>query len=204
MNIQLARDAISEFLITRVRIDSLDIDYPDQLYSSSNNQIIPANVLLKLPIQSLTQIKSSTNSIKTTALCPYRLTYRFPSDMPYHDLPMKALEGMLEYINIIILLGNIDPAIESVIPARIEDSLTVEKASELQSDWLVHINFAFNIAFTNTTLPDISDLQPGDFFDFGNPPTIQEITIKVNRAKAGFNNLDSATFTEDSEIIINK
>ncbi|MEA5625313.1 hypothetical protein [Nostoc sp. UHCC 0251] len=204
MNIQIARDLVDEFLITIIKIDVFDLDKPKELYKYAGDNRFPTNTAVRWPVQNLIHTKQNLNSVKTTARLPYVLSFRFPGQMPYHELPLKALEGMISHIHLYSLLLPPDPRIESFIPVDLEDSVTVGRVEAAKSDWLCHLNFAFDIKFTTTTAPDISGLQSPDYFQFNNPPTLQEIKIRTYRAKPDFTVEEVDTYIEDSEVIIQK
>lgn len=203
MNIQIVRQKIREFLTVRVAIYQWDLDYPDTYYFEVNNQSYPANTAIELPVQNVVHIREGQNLIKTQARFPYTLTYLFPGQMAFHELPLSAFEGMLSTIHIYSLLQSPDPDITFFQPAEIEDSINVVRTEDQNSDWLIYLNFAFDATFRTTELPDISDLQPPGYFDTDNPPSLQELQIRVNRAKPNFKPVDNSTYIEDSTILIN-
>ncbi|MEH1966753.1 hypothetical protein [Nostoc sp.] len=204
MNIQIARDLVDEFLVTIIKIDAFDLDEPKQLYKYQGDNLLPTNTAIRLPVQNLIHTKQNLNSVKTTARLPYRLSFRFPAEMPFHDLPIRALEGMVAHIHLYAILLGPDPAIELFTPVDVEDSVTAERVNGVKSDWLCHLNFSFDIKFNTTIVPDISDLQSPDYFQFENPPTLQEIKIRTYRAKPAFSVEEVDTYVEDSEVIIQK
>jgi hypothetical protein len=204
MNIQTIRQKIREFLTTRIAIYKWDLDEPDVLYFEIGSQGYPANTAIELPVMNLFHTKgASSNSIETSARFPYRLTYIFPGDVPVSSLPLKALEGVLSAIHIYSVLQTPDSDIKSFNPVEEEDSVTIGRVGTSEDNWLIQLNFSFETTFITTEFPDLSDLQPSDYFDSTNPPTLQELEIRVNRAKPKFNKLDSSTFIEDSVILIN-
>lgn len=203
MNIQIVRQKIREFLTVRVAIYQWDLDYPDTYYFEVNNQSYPANAAIELPVQNVVHIKEGNSLIKTQARFPYSISYIFPGQMPLHDLPLAALEGMLSTIHLYSLLQSPDSDITYFQPADIEDSITQARTKDKDGDWLINLNFAFDVVFRTTVLPDISDLQPPGYFDTDNPPPLQELQIRINRAKPKFNSTDNSTFIEDSTILIN-
>ncbi|AFY49003.1 hypothetical protein Nos7524_3203 [Nostoc sp. PCC 7524] len=215
MNIQEIREKINDFLLQRVRIDYWGLDYPSEIYTPISSTTFPANSALSLPIQEVVHFREAYNQIKTSARFPYRIAYRFPGELPYHELPIKALEGMLSFIHIVSLIQSPDPDIESFTPANIEDSLTVARVEEVENDWLVYLNFAFDVRFNTTLLPDLAELQPSNYYNLEDPPSLQELNLRVFRAKSGFKTKeeevaslipiinDPTKYTLDSEITIN-
>jgi hypothetical protein len=204
MNIQIVRQRIREFLTTRIAIYEWDLDEPDVLYFQVGSQGYPANTAIELPVMNLIHTKgASRNSVETSARFPYRLTYIFPGDIPLNALPLKALEGILSLIQIYSVLQIPDCEIKSFNPVIEEDSITIGRVGTAEDNWLIQLNFSFDAVFITTDLPDISDIQPPDYFDPSNPPTLQELQIRVNRAKSKFNRSDNSTYIEDSVILIN-
>lgn len=212
MNIQIVREKILDFLVARVRIDYWGLDYPIDLYAPTLSGTYPANSAMALPIQDVVHTSSGYGQIKTQARFPYRLAYRFPGELAYHELPFPALEGMLSFIHIVSLLQTPDPAIESFVPVKVEDSITVKNPEEVRSDWIVCLNFAFDARFNTTSIPDISDLQDPDYYNFDNPPSVQELKIRTYRAREQFKLeesrilpiiINNPDYILDSEIIIN-
>lgn len=205
MNIQTIRQKIREFITARIAIYEWDLDEPDVLYFQVGSQGYPANTAIELPVMNLVHRSgASKNSIETSARFGYRLTYIFPGDTSLNELPLKALEGVLSIIHVYAILQTPDPDIKSFIPVEEEDSVTVGRFGTAEDNWLVQLNFSFDAVFNTTELPDISDIQPPDYFDFSNPPTLEELRIRVNRAKPKFSKVDNTTFIEDSNILINK
>ncbi|MBD2168059.1 hypothetical protein H6G04_27110 [Calothrix membranacea FACHB-236] len=205
MNIQDVRERISEFLSVRVRIDFWGLDYPDDLYTQILSNTLPACSAIALPIQNVFHYKEGFNLVKTKARFPYRIAYRFPGQLSFHDLPFPALEGMLSYLQILSLLQIPDPSITSFAPADLEDAVTVSRTEDLnaEGDWVVFINFAFDVEFNTTTIPDLTDLQPPDYYDFQDPPAVEEVNVRINRAKQQFKTTNPSTYILDSEIKIN-
>jgi len=200
MNIQLVRQRIREFLTIRVKIYRWDLDYPDVYYFQQS----PACTAIEFPAQNVFHRREGTKLIKTSARFPIRITYIFPEEThpEQHDLPLKALEGMLSSIHIYSLIQTPDPNISSFEPADLEDSITIGRAGDQKGDWFVSLNLAFDATFNTTEFPDISDLQPPDYYQDGTPVPIEELKIRVNRAKSGFSPSDNSTFIEDTNIIL--
>jgi hypothetical protein len=204
MNIQTIRQKIREFITARIAIYEWDLDEPDVLYFQVGSQGYPANTAIELPVMNLVHTRGSgKSSIETSARFGYRLTYIFPGNIPLNQLPLKALEGILSTIHVYSILQTPDSDIKSFTPVEEEDSVTVGRVGTADDNWLIQLNFSFDAVFNTTELPDISDIQPPDYFDFNNPPTLQELEIRVNRAKPKFSRLDNSTFIEDSVILIN-
>lgn len=201
MNIQLVRQRIREFLTIRIKIYQWDLDYPDTYYYQQS----PANTAIEIPVQNVIHSREGSNLIKTSARFPYRITYIFPKEThpSYHDLPLKAVEGLLSNTHIQSLLQTPDSNILNFEPVQLEDSVTVYKTEGGNQDWLVSLNLAFDATFNTTEFSDISDLQPPDYYSDGIPVPIEELRIRTNRAKPGFSKSDSSTFIEDSNIILN-
>ncbi|MEH2093994.1 hypothetical protein [Nostoc sp.] len=204
MNIQLAHQKVKEFLAIRVKIDAWDLDVPEGLYSPTSNNYQPGSNAIALPIQNLVHKRAGLNLIETSVRLPYRITYRFPYDLAYDSLPSSGLEGVISTIHLYALLQLPDENIKSFQPAEVEDSVTVERIAQEDGDWLVNLNFAFDVVFNTTDFPDISSIQPADYYNIDNPPSLSEITIRTNRAKPDFVKSDSSTYIEDSTITIIK
>lgn len=204
MNIQTVRAKVKEFISIRVRIDKWNLEVPDDLYSPTSNNYAPGNTAVALPIQNLTHIREGNSGIQTSVRLPYSIRYRFPFDLDYHSLPFAGLEGVLSTIHTLSLLQSPDDNIKSFQPAEIEDSITVGNIAQQDGDYIVSLNFAFDVVFNTTEFPDISDIQPPDYYSIDNPPPLSEITIRINRANSNFIKSDNSTYVEDSTIIINK
>ncbi|MBN3927108.1 hypothetical protein [Nostoc sp. NMS4] len=204
MNIQLAHQKVREFLTIRVKIDAWDLDVPEGVYSPTSNNYQPGSSAIALPIQNLVHKRAGLNLIETSVRLPYRITYRFPYDLAYDVLPFSGLEGVLSTVHLLALLQLPDENIKSFQPAEVEDSITVERIAQEDGDWLVNLNFAFDVVFNTTDFPDISSIQPADYYNIENPPPLSEITIRVNRAKPEFIKSNTSTYIEDSTINIIK
>ncbi|MCW5317931.1 hypothetical protein GTQ43_30430 [Nostoc sp. KVJ3] len=204
MNIQLAHQKVKEFLAVRVKIDAWDLDIPEGVYSPTSNNYQPGSSAIALPIQNLVHKRVGLNLIETSVRLPYRITYRFPHDLAYDVLPFSGLEGVLSTVHLLSLLQLPDENIKSFQPAEVEDSITVERIAQQDGDWLVNLNFAFDVVFNTTDFPDISSIQPADYYNIESPPSLSEITIRVNRAKPEFIKSNTSTYVEDSTINIIK
>nr|WP_322719584.1 hypothetical protein [Nostoc sp. ChiQUE02]MDZ8232621.1 hypothetical protein [Nostoc sp. ChiQUE02] len=204
MNIQLAHQKVKEFLAIRVKIDAWDLDVPEGLYSPTSNNYQPGSSAIALPIQNLVHKRAGLNLVETSVRLPYRITYRFSFDLAFHEIPFSGLEGVISTIHLLALLQLPDENIKSFQPAEVEDSVTVERVAEKDGDWLVNLNFAFDVVFNTTDFPDISSIQPADYYNIDNPPPLSEITIRVNRAKPEFIKSNTSTYVEDSTINIIK
>ncbi|MFN6486291.1 MULTISPECIES: hypothetical protein [unclassified Nostoc] len=204
MNIQLAHQKVKEFLAVRVKIDAWDLDVPEGLYSPTSNNYQPGSSAIALPIQNLVHKKVGLNLIETSVRLPYRITYRFAYDLAYDALLFNGLEGVLSTVHLLSLLQLPDENIKSFQPAEVEDSITVERIAQKDGDWLVNLNFAFDVVFNTTDFPDISSIQPADYYNIENPPPLSEITIRTNRAKPEFKKSNTSTYIEDSTINITK
>lgn len=202
MNIQLVRNKIREFLTVRVSIYKWDLDMPDVLYYKVGDNSYPANTMIEAPVQNVVHTKQNKNSIITEARFPYRLTYIFPGELDFDSLPWRTLEGMLSFIHILPLIGAPDVLIEDMNPAELEDSISVARARENNGDWLVYLNFAYDVKFRTTELPDLGELQPPDYWDIDNPPSLEQLNVRINRAKIGFSSSDNTTYTEDNSLTI--
>ncbi|MBD2228024.1 hypothetical protein [Calothrix anomala] len=201
-NIQTIRESINDFLIARVRIDYWQLEYPSEIYAPTLTGTYPANSLTLLPVQNVLHYKEGFNQIKTLARFPYRLAYRFPGQLNYHSLPHTGLEGIISYIQTVSLLESPDPDIESFTPVKVEDSITVSNTDGSGSDWLIYLNFAFDVKFNTTSIPGLDDIQSPDYYDFNNPPPLEELKIRIYRAKEKFITTNNSTYNLDSEINI--
>jgi hypothetical protein len=203
MNIQTIRETLKSFIDGRVSVYQWDLDYPDTYYYNVLGANYPANTAIELPVQNLVHIKDGKNGIQTTARFPYRITYIFPSEMAYTDIPWASLEGMLSWLHILSLLQGPDALVEKMEPADLEDSISIARSDEQEGDWLVYLNFAFDITFRTTEFPDLGDLQPPGFYPIDSPPPVEELKVKVNRAKPKFSRQEQTSYTQDTEININ-
>lgn len=202
VNLSIIRDSIRGFIATRISIFQWDLDEPSDLTYPIGLQHYPANTAIEFPAQNLFYQRDGLNTVNTSTILPYRITYRFHADYSYHELPLRGLENVLSTVQILTLLQKPSPEISTFEPYEIEDSLAVRRSEDTSGDWLVDLNFAFRVEFKTTEFPDISDLQPPDYYDQNNPPSVNELAIRVNRAKPGFSVQDSPTYIEDSVINI--
>jgi hypothetical protein len=208
MNIQTIHDKVREFLAVRVKVDNWNLETPEDVYSPTSTNYQPGSSAVALPIQNLVHSLSGVKSVETSVRLPYRIAYRFPYNLAYHELPIRGLEGLLSNIHIYSILQKPDENIKSFGPAEVEDSITYgtlkDKDADGNSDQVVFLNFAFDVVFNTTDFPDISSIQPPDYYNIENPPPLSEITIRTNRAKPDFVKSDSSTYIGDSTIIITK
>lgn len=215
-NLVTIGEAIGNALITWVRIDRWGLDNPTDLYSPySTTTSVPANSAIALPVQNVLHNKSGYNQINTQARFPYRIGYRFPGEMAFSAIPFSALEGILVNIQVLAVLQYPDNNITHFAPVQLEDAITVARAQEVNgnnSDWLVYLNIAFDATFYTTTMPDVSLIQPQNYYNVSDPPPLNDLNIRVYRAKENFNTdasvmlplpMPNTTFTLDTIININ-
>lgn len=203
MNLTSVEQSIKEFITTRINIVSWDLDEPDVLTYEVGGNHYPANTAKQLPIQNLTYNKETFNRVVAKAIFPYVITYRFYSELSFVQLPISSLANVLSLVQILALIQTPDPDITLFEVVEIEDSITVRRAEDTSNDWLVELNFAFSAEFSITEYPNVSDIQPPDFYDIENPPPLNELKVRINRAKSKFKPTDTNSYIEDSEFIIN-
>ncbi|MBD2515192.1 hypothetical protein H6G93_09260 [Nostoc sp. FACHB-973] len=202
MNLQTVRGAITNWLLGRIRIDAFNLEYPPTLDSPIATETLPANSCITLPIQNVVHYKFGTGTVRTKARFPYRIAYRYSNVLGYHELPMTLLEGVLSFIQILTVLESPDGDISSFESVQLEDSITVSRSEEVDRDWLVYLNIAFDAEFNTTTFPNLTGINPTNFYQIDNPPDFNELKIRVYRAKQGFNTSNPASHTLDTELTI--
>lgn len=172
MNISTLRQTLRDWLSTLVRIDSFSLDVPRDLSSPLSTVLLPlpGNTLREYPAEKIAYKKTNFNSIEGSAIFPFSLIYRYPGYLEYKNLPIARLESLSEYIQGHALLGfgdcniraiEIDPTEASVNPQRLGGLIrepvdpTREAIDQNEYDWIIYVNFSFNItyAFTLFVLP---------------------------------------------------
>jgi hypothetical protein len=202
MNINLVEQSIRDFINERIKIISWDLDEPDRLTYEYAGSHYPSNTAKQLPIQNLTYKRETFNRVIANAIFPYVITYRFYGELPYASLPLSSIANVLSHIQILSIIQNPHPDIKTCEVLEIEDSIVVRRSNDSEDDWLISITFALAVEFNVTSFPDIGDIQPGDYFPVEPPPELNQLSVRINRAKINFDVNDNTTYIQDSEIII--
>ncbi|MBD2256656.1 hypothetical protein [Pseudanabaena sp. FACHB-2040] len=202
-NIQTVRQRLQSWITGLVRIDAFDADPPKALLSPSSTEqsLRPANTCIAYPVKDLVYERTDLQGICGRGRFAYSIAYRYPGELTLDEIPIQKLEGVVQYLQGMSLLGLAGSGgIKHVEPDAEEFPIQLERDGTDQDDWLVYCNLALLIEFNLTDF----DLDP----DFGPAPEqpvgIDQLTIAVNRAEVGFDADVPADYTLDTEIVITR
>ncbi|WP_144427537.1 hypothetical protein [Nostoc piscinale] len=172
------------------------------LYYARGASNIPANTAIELPVQEYVTQREGNNGVVASARFPYRVTWIFRGDLPIESLPLKAVEAVVANIQVLALIQRPSVEFTQFLPFQEPDTVTLSNTEDEDRNWLLSANFSFEATFRVTTLADAEDLTSPGFFDLGEEPQVDQITIKVNKAQQGFDTTNNNTYKLDNTIIL--
>jgi hypothetical protein len=161
-NYSSARTALMSFLQQNVYIDAWDIDAPRH-YQSENVVGKQACTGILYPPKNVRTQLSGTNSVTATAEVDFSLTYKYPKELAYHQLPLNLLGSLSERLRVAAITqlgGCSNSGIRQVSTDTLEYPLVITRSDEFENDWLVTLNISFIIDYTISELDDIGNLAP--------------------------------------------
>ncbi|MBW4421194.1 MAG: hypothetical protein KME13_18495 [Myxacorys californica WJT36-NPBG1] len=164
-NIQSVKELLKSWIQTKVRIDSFDLDVPEELYSNASTENLskPANTGTVFPVENLSYSRTQFNSLEGTGTFPFSIIFRYPREFSYHQLPISKLESLVEYIQGSALVEGIcSDSISSVEPESTKNSVGVKRDGTDQDDWLVNCTFLLTVQFKVTLLELAPEYEPND------------------------------------------
>lgn len=196
-NIQQVRTGLKNWLSSKVRIDQWDLDKPADVHT------LTPNTAIAYPVEDLQYFREGLNSIKGRGKFPYQIVFRYSGILPYHELPLSKLEGLIQYIQGQALI-NPPCANSSIVSLEVDDvgtPVNVMREGNDQSDWLIYCNFAFQIVFKLNAF-DIDD----EFKPNPDTPINPDFNLELNiyRAKVNFDSSNPDDSTLDSSLTISK
>jgi hypothetical protein len=201
-NIKEVRTQVKAWLQKQIRIDKWDADPPSELYSihSTENNLLPANTAIEYPVENLLYFPTSFNSIKGKGTFPYSVVFRYLGGLTLDELPLTELESLVQYIQAKALLENPGCSISNVEFESNPNPLIISREEGDQSDWLIYCNFSFSFEFNVTLLELSPDFEPPN--PDNSETVVEEIGIKINKAKPQFDIANSSDYKLDREIHI--
>jgi hypothetical protein len=184
-NYSSARTALINFLQENVYIDAWDIDAPRH-YQSENVAGKQACTGVLYPPKNVRTQLSGTNSVTATADVDFSLTYKYPKELTYHQLPLASLSSLSERLRVtaITQLGGCkDSGIRQVTTDTLEYPLVITRSEEFESDWLVTLNISFILDYTISELDDIGNLAPP--LEGYEPVVLNSVKWDIYRASVG-------------------
>lgn len=181
-NYSSVRATLVNFLQENVYIDAWDIDAPRH-YHSENVAGKQACTAILYPPKNVRTELTGVNSITATADVDFSITYRYPRELTYHQLPLALLSSLSERLRVsaVMQLGGCDNSgIKQVTTDTLEYPLVINRAEEFDNDWLVTLNVSFIIDYTITELDDIGNLAPP--LTGYEPVTVNSIQFDIYRA----------------------
>lgn len=201
MNIQTVRQSLKDWLSALVRIDSFDADPPASLYTPHQGPplpglppLVPANTCIFYPVKNLTYSQSDAFGVTGEGEFTFSIVYRYPGDLTLNELPISNIESVVQYVQANALLnlsgcGGVRRAYQRAY----EFPVQVERESNDQGDWLIYANIRLVIEFALTSF----EIDPIFANPPEEPPTAENLTANIYRAKVKFDVSSPSDYTLD-------
>lgn len=203
-DISTVRASLKAFLNKYVRIDSWDLDSPTDLYSpaSTTELTLPPSTAIALPVKDLQYERTGTSQIQGSGVFTYQITYRYPGELSFYELPTERCELLQQYLaaQSLLQLGGCG-GIHQVQPDTEEYPVAVSRDEGEQDDWYIRVTLVLLVRFSVTELllpPEFRPLDslPDDLTD------LNEINLKIYRSVPRFNADDTNDSTLDADITL--
>jgi hypothetical protein len=203
-DISTARATIKSWLSRLVRIDEWDLDSPYNLLSPASTTLLPlpACTAIELPVKDLQYVRTDQRSITGSGVFTYQVTYRYPGQLTFHQLPLGRAELLQQYLaaQSLLQLGGCGGLI-SVEPDINEYPVAVQREEEQQGDWFVRVVLVLLIDFSLTDFLLPPEYGPIDGLPEDITP-LQQLNLQIYRAVPGFDTEKPADYTRDANIIL--
>lgn len=201
-DIQSVRTTVKDWITSLIRVDEIDLDAPYELLSpqSTPELPLPANTLIELPVKDLRYERLSLNTIEGSGVFTYQITYRYPGQLTFHQLPTNRCEQLHQYLaaqSLLQLSGC--SGIKDVEPDEEEFPVVVQRENGEQKDWYIRVNLVLLINFSLTELtlpPEFGPSLPDEDSE------LDSLNLKIYRSVSEFSTERSEDFTLDTEITI--
>ena len=204
MSVRILRNNIRAWIERFVSIQSWDLDVPPNVARvmavEGVDKRFPANCAIELPVRDLITRKG-VGEIEAEALLQYLILYRFSGNMSKHQLPMGAVELVVNYLceRAARYPGEIWEDIIGIDTEMVNDVAGLGRVEGEDGDWLIIAKPEFRIKFISRAQEDIETngvLQPP--IGVIDPPVeFTSLTIAVNRS-------DSPVTTEPDTFILDR
>lgn len=178
-----AKRAVKDWLLSIIRIDVVDLDYPKQLFSpaSSRDNPLPANSLIEYPIKNLDYQLSEFSTVVGIADFTFRVVYRFDKSLTAEQLPTDQVEQVAQFIFVSSLLGigNCE-SINDIKPVDADYPVQISRTEGDQGDWLVHLVITLQTEFAVTEYLLPNGYGSGADPDFG--IDFKKLNLRIYRA----------------------
>lgn len=205
MSIRILRNNLRAWIEGKISIQSWDLDVPPNVARVMSvagvDKRFPANCAIELPVRDLIVRKGGNREIEAEALLQYLILYRFSGNMAKHQLPMGAVELVVNYLceRAARYPGEIWEEIIGIETEMVNDVAGLGRVEGEDGDWLIIAKPEFRIKFISRAQEDIETngvLQPP--IGVIDPPVdFTGLTIKVNRS-------DSPITTEPNTYILDR
>lgn len=189
MGVRILRNNIRAWIEQYISIQSWDLDVPPNVARvmavEGVDRRFPANCAIELPVRDLI-IRKGVGEIEAEALLQYLILYRFSGNMAKHQLPMGAVELVVNYLceRAARYPGEIWEDIIGIETEMVNDVAGLGRVEGEDGDWLIIAKPEFRIKFISRAQEDIETngvLQPP--IGVIDPPVeFTSLTIKVNRS----------------------
>lgn len=190
-NLATVKQAVRDWLESKVRVDSWDLDLPPRLFSDSSTQSLPLPAMsaTSYPVKDLYYERGEGGGAAGSRITGYAgltfsLAYRFPGVLTVEQLPTDELEAIAEflYVSSLIELQGCD-GIQRLEPEASEFPIQITRMEDSQSDWLMYAHMAFNLQFSVTSIGIAPEYVNPGAGPPGDGSQLREINIKIYRGE---------------------
>lgn len=202
MSVKKVKAGIRTWLESIVRIDAWDLDTPKNVPTVLDGKRYPANCAIDLPVKSLRLRQSNLGQLEGAGRFIYILLYRFSGKASKMQLPVGSVESLVNYLleRAVAYPQEIYEDIIKLDIASIADPVSIARVEGEDQDWLIVARLELDITFLSDAESDFANLQPAT--PEGDPFTVTQINLGLNRATYPVKPSDPDTFTFDRLIEI--
>ena len=205
MSIRELRNGIRTWLNQMVRIDAWDLDVPRNVPRVIDGAKYPANTAVEMPVKDFSLIRQD-NYVQANGRFVYALLYRFSGKAAKHQLPMSAVENLVNFlseyaVNNPRLLG--DTVLD--LQVNVANPVAIARVEGEDKDWLIIGRLEMAIQWVSNAIDfdaetGFGNLQPDSLTEPESPLTISEIRMGLFRAQFPVNPNDPDTFVKDQDL----
>jgi hypothetical protein len=186
---------LKTWLSDRVRIDKWTLEMPSVLATEIDGESYPANTAVQFPPIRV-EFERTQFGLYCRAEFHFRIAYRLPKTLAYHELPIGAATAILNnlYYDAVVTPAEISEAIVTLTTPPDGVDIQVSDPQQESKDWILMLSLQFYIEFKAIKADD-SEFNPPNTDP---PPTpITRLDLGIYRGDINFDVDDPATFDLD-------
>jgi hypothetical protein len=204
MAIALLRAGLRHWLSSQTRVDIWDLDLPANVPTVVESgtpplkKRYPANSAVEMPVSDLKMAREGFQ-VEAAGKFTYLILYRFSGKASKEQLPIKAVETLIESLigQAILYPQDVWEGVRS-LSADISEPVTLGRMEGEDGDWLIIARIELQIRFVS--IPEVgSTLQP-PILDVDMPIPVQQLKLGIYRSLHPVQPDAPATHTQDAEI----